>query len=69
MKKIRIKLPEKFWWVNCSSQERRILIECIYEQKGMLGLINLNDKSITCNIEEKELVKAGIKEAIKIFKK
>lgn len=69
MKKVRIKLTENFWWDNGASKQRRVLIDCIYEQQGMLGLIKLNNKSITCNFEEKELVKSGIKEAIKILKK
>lgn len=69
MEKVRVKLPEIFWWDNGASKQRRALIGCIYEQQGMLGLIRLNNKSITCNIEEKELVKSGIKEAIKVLKK
>lgn len=67
--KTRIKLPERLWWLNCEAKDRRMLIDCIYEQKGMLGLIKLNEKSITCNKTEIEMVKNGIKEALEYFKK
>lgn len=62
MKKVRIKLPSRLHWANCSCEERRMLIDCIYEQNNMLGLIKLCDKSIVCNSEETDAVKKGIKE-------
>ena len=66
---IRIKLPERLWWYNTVNNDRIMLIDCIYEQKGMLGLIKLNEKSITCNKAEKEMVKEGIKKALQYLKK
>lgn len=67
--KVRIRLPEELWWDNCVTRDRRMLIHCIYEQSGMRGVIKLNDKSITCNMCEKEMVKDGIREALQFLKK
>ena len=69
MEKVRIKLPIRLHWENCTASERRLLIDTIYQQSSMKGLIKLSDKSITCNIEEKEMIKNGIKEALQYLKK